>query len=111
MALIFYLSGQTGGGELPEWTRKVAHFSEYALLAALWLWALAPRLGARAFAVAAVISVLYAISDEFHQSFVPGRDADPFDALTDSLGVAFALGLAYALGRPSALSARAPRGD
>ena len=43
MALIFYLSAQPSvGPELPAFTRVIAHFSEYALLAALWAWALAP---------------------------------------------------------------------
>ena len=47
MALIFYLSAQQSvGPELPAFTRVIAHFGEYALLAALWVWALRP--GARA---------------------------------------------------------------
>lgn len=29
---------------------------------------------------------LYAFSDEFHQSFVPGRDADIYDVIADILG-------------------------
>ena len=92
MALIFYLSAQPSvGPELPAWTRIVAHFTEYAVLATLWLWALYPALGPRALAVAAGISILYAISDEYHQSFVPGRDADPFDVGVDAAGVALAL--------------------
>ena len=36
-------------------------------------------------------SLLYAISDEFHQSFVPGRNADPWDVLADFVGVAIGL--------------------
>ena len=39
----------------------------------------------RAIAVAAAICVLYAISDEFHQRSVPGRDSDPVDVLVDWL--------------------------
>lgn len=92
MALIFYLSAQESvGPELPAFTRVIAHFSEYALLAALWAWALAPSLGRRALPVAAAICVLYAISDELHQRSVPGRDSDPFDVVVDSLGIATAL--------------------
>ena len=54
MALIFYLSAQEAvGPELPALTRVIAHFSEYALLAALWVWALAPVLGQRSIAAAA----------------------------------------------------------
>jgi VanZ family protein len=92
MALIFVLSADSDPGpDLPSFTRVIAHFGEYALLAALWLWALLPALGRRAFAAAAAISFLYALSDEYHQSFVPGRDSDPFDVLIDSLGIATAL--------------------
>ncbi len=95
MALIFWSSAQSGGGAIPEWAHVVAHFTEYALLAALWFWALWPGLGHRSYALAALITIAYAISDEFHQSFVPGRFSDPFDVLVDALGAATALGLAY----------------
>jgi VanZ family protein len=88
MALIFVLSAQeVVGPELPAFTRVIAHFSEYALLAALWVWALYPSLGRRSFAAAAAISLAYAISDEYHQSFVEGRDSDPLDVLVDGLGI------------------------
>ncbi|MDQ3571958.1 MAG: VanZ family protein [Actinomycetota bacterium] len=101
MALIFYGSAQPSvGPELPAWTRIAAHFTEYAVLAALWIWALRPSLGRRALGVAALISILYAISDEYHQSFVDGRDSDPLDVLADSLGIAAASLLAYLRDRP-----------
>lgn len=97
MALIFYLSSREAvDPDLPGWVSIVAHFSEFALLAALWSWALAPALGRRALALAAVIAVLYAISDEYHQNFVEGRDSDPLDVLVDTLGIAAAL---IAIGR------------
>ena len=92
MGLIFYLSAQEAvGPELPAWTRVAAHFTEYAVLAALWAWALAPSLGRRALLAAAGISFLYAISDEYHQRFVEGRDSDAVDVLADSAGIAFSL--------------------
>jgi len=92
MAAIFYLSAQQSvGPELPAFTRVIAHFSEYALLATLWAWALTPALGRRAIPAAAAICVLYAITDEYHQSFVEGRDSDPVDVLVDCLGISFAL--------------------
>ncbi len=101
MALIFWSSAQSSGGGFPEWIHKIVHFSEYAVLAALWLWALLPSLGVRAYAAAAVISILYAISDEYHQSFVADRVSDPRDVLNDALGVTTALTMAYARGRAS----------
>lgn len=94
MALIFYLSADSDPGpDLPAFTRVVAHFSEYALLATLWIWALLPALGRQAPLAAAAISLLYAISDEYHQGFVAGRDSDPLDVVVDSLGIAAALAL------------------
>lgn len=92
MVAIFVASDQPSVGPgLPEWARVLAHMSEYALLAALWAWALAPALGSGALAWAAAISLLYAVSDEWHQSFVPGRDADPLDVVADATGIALAL--------------------
>ena len=40
--------------------------------------------------LAVFISVLYAASDELHQSFVPGRTASTGDVLVDALGVGLA---------------------
>lgn len=91
MALIFYFSAQQSvGPELPAFTRVIAHFGEYFILAGLWIWALLPALGGRALAVGAAVTFVYALSDEFHQSFVPGRDSDPVDVLVDTLGIAVA---------------------
>lgn len=109
MALIFYLSGQESvGPELPAFTRVIAHFSEYALLAALWAWALGPWLGRRAIPAAAAIAMLYAISDEFHQSFIEGRDSDPVDVLVDWCGIVVALWVVSRLGARRAASRRPP---
>jgi VanZ family protein len=95
MALIFYLSAQPSvGPELPAWTRVPAHFTEYAVLAALWAWALAPHLGRRALGAAAAIALLYAVTDEFHQSFVEGRDSDPLDVVADAAGIAVGVAVA-----------------
>jgi VanZ family protein len=109
MGLIFYLSAQSSvGPELPAFTRVIAHFSEYALLAALWRWALDPFLGARSFAAAAAVTVLYSISDEIHQSFVPGRDSDPVDVLVDCCGIAFGLWLSARLSSSRRAAPRRP---
>jgi VanZ family protein len=68
-----------GGWDLA--LRKVAHVAEFAVLGALLARALAsPRL-------AAAIGALYAVSDEVHQAFVPGRMGSPFDVAIDGLGV------------------------
>ena len=65
-------------------TRKIAHFTEYAilgLLAARAFWS-----SKRWFLISAVLVVVYALIDEYHQSFVPSRTASVFDSFIDMLG-------------------------
>ena len=91
MGLIFVVSAKESvDADLPAWMPVLGHFTEYAAHAALWTWALSPSLGRQALVAAAVISLLYAISDEYHQRFVEGRDSDILDVLTDAIGIAFA---------------------
>jgi VanZ family protein len=77
--------------------RKIAHLSEYAILAALWLRAfvhgrgLSPR---NAGLIALAISAAWAALDEAHQFFVPSRSASVADAALDSVGALVALGIA-----------------
>jgi hypothetical protein len=83
--LIFALSSVpdlgTGLGGWDFALRKLAHAAEYAVLGALLARALRdPRL-------AAVVGMLYAVSDEVHQAFVPGRMGSPLDVVIDSIGV------------------------
>ncbi len=94
MALIFWASAQPGGAaDIPEAGRILAHLTEYAVLTALWAWALAPVAGRRALGLAMAIAFAYAITDEFHQSFVEGRNAGPFDVFVDTAGIALAAAL------------------
>jgi VanZ family protein len=85
-ALIFALSSVpdlgTGLGGWDLLLRKLAHAAEYAVLGALLMRA-AGR-GGLAFALGA----LYAVSDEVHQAFVPGRAGSPLDVALDVVGVA-----------------------
>ena len=70
--------------------RKLAHFTEYAVLTGLW-WRALRGLGVRfPLAVAMAISLGYAATDEFHQTFVDGRRGTPVDVLIDSAGIATA---------------------
>ncbi len=62
--------------------RKIAHTGEYAVLGALL-----HRATGRA-RLALVLGIAYAVSDEIHQTFVPGRAGAPLDVLIDSVGVA-----------------------
>ena len=108
MALIFFLSAQpdldSGLGTLDLVLRKLAHATEYALLTLLWAWALRP-LTQWNVAVAALIAVTYAVSDEYHQTFVTGRSGTPIDVAIDAFGIGVALALLrYHRGVRSALS-------
>jgi VanZ family protein len=70
---------------------KIAHLVEYAILGYLasraayfsgsrflysrWLW------------IGVLFGIIYAISDEYHQLYVPGRIGSPYDVVADSIGV------------------------
>jgi VanZ family protein len=86
--------------------RKAAHLTEYAVLAVLvwrllarrspdpkriWTWPVAGR--------TLLVVLLYAASDEFHQIFVPSRQASVWDVLLDTTGGFFALILLWLIGR------------
>jgi VanZ family protein len=97
MGLIFFLSSfnKLQASEV-AWqdfvTRKTAHFLEYAILCFLFYRGLknTTRLSlARSLVLSFTLSVLYAISDEYHQTWVPGRTGKLFDTGIDSVGAAF----------------------
>ncbi len=62
----------------------------YALLAAAYLRGLAyaSKKGRGAVILAVLMAVLYAATDEFHQSFTPGRNPSPVDVGIDAIGAA-----------------------
>ncbi len=66
--------------------RKLAHFSEYLILALLWLNALRLSKVKKKYLITVIICVLYAMTDEFHQTFTPGRVGHYLDVLIDSSG-------------------------
>ncbi len=85
-ALIFAFSSVpdlgTGLGGWDLVLRKLAHAGEFAVLGALLA-----RATDRA-VVAFALGALYAVSDELHQVFVPGRLGSPLDVAIDTVGVA-----------------------
>ena len=92
MALIYAFSAMPSDdpdkGVLVLLMRKATHFGEYFALTGLWWWALRTRVGGRrALLPAVAIAVGYAMTDEFHQTFVSGRTGTPRDVLIDSAGV------------------------
>jgi len=109
--------------------RKTAHMTEYAVLALLLFRALAkvgrgvpaepsavpvgrsvevgrsvlaeppPSFPLRAGAIAFALSALYAMTDEFHQTFVPSREGQITDVIIDSFGAAAGLCALWLVGR------------
>lgn len=71
-------------------TRKAAHFAEYAILAFLAARAFrssrSPALANRWFVASLALVVTYALLDEYHQSFVPSRSGSIYDSLIDIAG-------------------------
>ena len=84
--------------------RKGGHVTGYAMLAILllrarnaglfvspWRWESA--------AFSEIVSTIYAVSDELHQSFVPSRWGSGWDVLLDSIGAAMGIGLIWVIGK------------
>lgn len=125
MRIIYLLSDQPNSSRVTQlylgvWNvlgRKGAHVCEYAILFCLYLAAFnasfqamgrnrsqtnssAPKTIAPAgVSVAIVLSILYAATDEWHQSFVPGRSASVFDVLVDTSGILLGLIVCFSVHR------------
>ena len=103
MTVIFYMSGRTKA-EVPSFgtwdllVKKGSHFLAYGFFALLAWWAV--RGWKRPFLSTFTLTLLYAASDEIHQTFVPTRHGQPTDVLIDILGgLTMLLILYYWLGR------------
>ncbi len=68
--------------------RKTAHFTEYLILGILVLQLLSDytKINKRMLIVSLIICYLYAVSDEVHQIFIPGRTAKVLDTFIDGAG-------------------------
>ncbi len=96
MGTIFILSAQPGDTlHLPPLPGidKLAHAAAYGVLAATTIFAFTARYKAENFRMVLATTILfclcYGISDEFHQSFVPGRTMDGWDVVADVCGALF----------------------
>lgn len=115
MALIFVLSSfqlqAPAIDELP-FKDKLVHAVEYALLgglcahAARRTWPL--HHGVRTMLVGAFLATAFGVTDELHQSFVPGRNADLMDIVADALGALFGAVVAAVSGRRRSGAASTP---
>ena len=105
MGIIYFLSSLPGDSLGPDHftvnlIKKAGHFGLYGVLAALYLHAMGGRgalreAGFTAYAISMAGAVLYAVSDEYHQSYVPGRHAAAMDVAIDAFGAFAMLGTVY----------------
>jgi VanZ family protein len=96
-AVLFTFSSMSKPPAPPDaFTDKHAHLTAYAILGALIVWGLTDGVPARTTwrtaAAAVVLATLYGMSDEWHQSFVPGREISALDVAADALGALLAAG-------------------
>ncbi|WP_134704263.1 VanZ family protein [Ammoniphilus sp. YIM 78166] len=97
MGVIFYLSSRTGSelqGMFPFFNSfNFGHVVAYFILSIFFYWALYPfrsgKIDIRLLSVG--LCLLYGISDEWHQSFVPGRMPDLFDIVNDVIGASLGM--------------------
>ncbi len=94
MAAIFAFSSLPAA-DIPKFdiwdtlVKKGGHMMGYALLAAAYARGMQYR--ARAFWFAGLLAVMYALTDELHQTFVPGRHGSLLDVLIDGTGAGLGL--------------------
>ncbi len=98
-ALIFLLSHQSDPPGVQVVPDYAAHFFEYALFGLTLTWGATsgfhrPLTSKRA-VMLGVIAALYAIGDEFHQSFIPDRVASVGDWTVDIWGAATCVGVVW----------------
>lgn len=107
MAGIVWLSSLPGSTlgrlGLEAWLANLAHLPLFAGLGALSLWALEGRLWLRA-ASALAVGFLFGLSDEWHQTFVPGRVFSVGDLAFDALGLALGVWSAHRVQRSRSMS-------
>jgi len=80
-------------GEFNHFVRKSAHFFSYLVLGVLVTNGLKRSEIKGYFGLAVVICVLYAVIDEIHQIYVPGRSGQITDVVLDSAGALVGIGL------------------
>jgi len=115
MGVVFFLSAQPDlpsapGPWLDTLLKKISHALAYGVLAWLYQRALRPHLRASMTlrVVSGGLAVAYALSDEYHQTFVPGRNGQLFDVMVDGVGACGAMLLHSWLERRRALSRQVP---
>lgn len=99
MGVIFYLSGRTGA-ELQSFFPFIedfnpGHVGAYFLLTLFYFAALSKNGHRLPYRKTIALCLIYGITDEVHQYFVPTRHPDIIDLARDMLGAGLALGTVY----------------
>jgi VanZ family protein len=89
-----WVTWQEPYGMLEFFIRKGGHISEFTILALLLGYALLakPMKRSKVLVYTTLYSILYAASDEWHQTFVPGRTGHAIDVAVDTTGILLAIG-------------------
>ncbi len=106
MAAIFAFSNQSSLLSFSvSWfdlvVKKTAHATAYGILFLLWMNVLHPSnpRSHRTILLALTLTFVYAISDEWHQTFIAGRHGQPLDVAIDMSGVFIAAAWIQKIGR------------
>ena len=102
MMVLIFIASATPGNEVPEFgtvdiaVKKGGHMVGYALLAIACFLAVYgdTKNVARSVVISLCISIVYAVSDEYHQSFTPGRFPSVVDIGIDAAGALIGVGVA-----------------
>jgi VanZ family protein len=92
-ALIFILSAISSIAPPPRFVLedKIYHFIEYGVFSSLLFLAFyhsrRESLKKHVFLLSCIVGITYGLSDEIHQSFVPGRSCEFLDFVADCLGI------------------------
>lgn len=104
--VLFFLGSIPGvsAGELPV-NDKVIHLGLYALLGGALAWGRLRSPSPPTHLLLVSLGVVAGLVDEFHQAYVPGRDASGGDLLADTVGVLAGYTLLILFSRPGGLRA------
>jgi len=91
-------------GRLHFYVRKNAHMFNYFVLTTLIMLALraSGAKGARLYMAAWLLATAFSMTDEYYQTFIPGRSGEVRDVLVDNVGVVIGLMAGGLMGRKGA---------
>lgn len=114
MSLIFYLSSlpsTSTGPDTPIFKviSNALHFILFGILSILFLCSIKwkkpiSEIRLKTFLMSLSLSIIYAISDEYHQSFSPGRTPLATDVIIDTFGAIIFLNIIYLMKRYAKIS-------